>query len=813
MGASVLKMTARSIRASFGRYAALLLIVALSVGFFAGLKLTKPDMQKTLELYTEKQNMYDFRLVSTLGFDGDSVTGFTALDGAACAEGAQSADALVSIDQNVKPYKLMSVPEKINMPSLTAGRMPLDSSECLADADAFSEEDIGKTVFLSADNKDDVLELIDGTEFTIVGLAETPLYLGSDRGSTTLSGGELAGFIYLLPEAFTSETYAEVYIKLEETVDAYSDEYDALIDGYEDDVSTAVRLDAERRYERILDENGLTEETAEYAGVEKAKTYVLTRNENSGYVSFESDTSIVSGIANVFPVFFILVAMLVCVTTMSRMVFEERTQLGVLRALGFSNAAIIAKYMLYAGSATLLGWAAGYALGTRGIPRVFWWAYESLYDFSALSYRFDLRFFFGTLAVALAGTLGSTYFSCRRSMAEQPADLLRPKPPKAGKRILLERVGFMWRRLSFLQKVSVRNMFHSKKRLVMMIVGISGCTALLVTGFGVRDSLLPVGTLQYETIQKYDLEAEFSAEQADIETALNKAGAEDYILCAESRVDVKSGGEKHTVQLLCFDAYNADDYFSFRDGGRTLSFPKTGEALLSRQTADKLGVASGDSVSVCDADGKEFDVQIAGVFDNYIDNFIVISADTYTERYEEYSPNAALVLTDDAELLAAELLKTDEISGVTVLADKKAAIDDTLTCLDYIILLIILFAGALAFVVIYNLTNINLSERSREIATVKVLGFYPRETNAYILRENMILSVFAGLIGLPLGVALHHFVLYMIDVDNLKFPIRIESVSYLFAFVLTLLFAALVNLYMRRKVERIRMAESLKSVE
>lgn len=810
MKCPVIKMTARSVRSSFGRYAALLLIVALSVGFFAGLKLTKPDMHKTLDVYAESTNMYDFRLISTLGFDGESEEAFAAMDGVAAAEGVKTTDALIDFEGNVQPYKLMSVTERVNTPSLKAGRLPERADECAADANIFTEDDIGKKLTLSGDNASDTLDTLAEREYTVVGLVESPLYLGTERGSTTLSGGSLEGFICILPDAFESEAYTEIYLRLEQSERVYSDEYSALIDEFEDSVAEECEAQAAARYERLLAENGLTEDTASYAGIEKPDSYVLTRSEDEGYVGFENDTSIVSGIANVFPVFFILVAMLVCVTTMSRMVFEERTQIGVLKAIGFSDAAIAGKYLLYAGSATLLGWAAGYFLGAWGIPLVFWEAYGSIYDFAELSYRFDAKIMFGTLAVALVGTLGSTLYACRRTLGGKPAELLRPKTPKGGRRILLERVKFIWRRLPFLQKVSIRNMFLSKKRLLMMLIGISGCTALLVTGFGVRDSLLPTGALQYGTVQKYDLTASFTVSAEEIEPLLDDTdGVDAYILSSAGRMDAVSGGEKEAVRVLSFEGGDTDDYFTFESNGAALAFPKEGEALLSRQAAEKLNLSIGDSFILRDSDMNETSCTLSGIFDNYIDNFAILPSGAL----DDFEPSEALILSDAAAATADRLLKTEGISGVTLTSDKKASMDNSVSCLNYIIFLIILFAGALAFVVIYNLTNINLSERSREVATVKVLGFRPRETNDYVLRENLLLSVLAALIGLPLGAALHRFVLYMIDVDGLSFPVRIEAQSYLYAFLLTVLFASVVNLYMRRRVDRINMAESLKTVE
>lgn len=809
-----LKMTVRSIRVSIGRFAALFLIVALSVGFFAGLNLTKSDMQKTLDVYFEEQHMYDFRLISTLGFTEDDEESFANLDGISSAEGSKSADLLMEFDGNSLPYTVLSIPENVNKISVVSGQMPKESEECVADADVFDENDIGRQItVVSGDDGDSAA--LEHKSYTIVGIAESPLYIGLDRGTTSLAGGRPKGFIYLKPEEFTSEYYMDIYLTLRESAAVYSDKYNELIERFKDDVTFLCENSAQNRYENLLEESGLTEETAEISGVSKPNTYVLTRSENAGYVSFESDTSIVSSIANVFPVFFIMVAMLVCITTMSRMVIEERTQIGVLKAMGFSNAGIIGKYLLYVGSAALLGWAVGYFLGTWAIPQVFWFAYNAIYDFSSLSYYYNPWIMCGTLLVSLLGTLGSTLYACRISLQSVPAKLIRPKAPKSGKRIFLERIGFIWNRLPFLHKVTIRNIFRYKSRFFMMIIGISGCTALLVTGFGVRDSLLPTGEIQYGEILKYDIKADFVESQQTEGSILDEIdNIKDYLLLGEETVDLLYEDDVRTVRLLSFDTDDVSGYISLSDGSEKFNVPPKDEVLLSRQAADKLGVMKGDTVKLRNSDREICELSVAGIFDNYIDNYAVVSAETYREYMGEWNPkNAFVIAENETETLANTLLSSEAISGITVMSDKKDAIDNSLSCLNYIIFLIIFFAGALAFVVIYNLTNINLAECSREIATVKVLGFYPKETGAYILRENLILSCLAGLVGLPLGVLLHKFVLYMIDIDGLLFPVHIKGISYLTAFVLTVLFAVLVNQYMKRKVEKIHMAESLKTVE
>lgn len=844
MKVSVIKRTLRSIRDSKGRFVAMFLIVALGVGFFAGLKLTQSDMQETLEQYLDAQNMYDFRLISTMGFNEDNVRAIGDMEGVGCAEGSVKLDALVDFEGNTKAYSIYSIPSSINKLQPVSGRLPEDADECVVDADFFDESDVGKVITISDENTEDVISGFSAGSYTIVGRVESPLYISRDRGTTTLAGGSVYAFVYLMPESFTSEYYTDVYVTLLSKEYVYSDAYDDLISDYKPDITEMCGKQAELQYEDILASYGISRDEASYAGMSEPDTYVLTRSENSGYVSFENDTAIVSGIANVFPVFFIMIGMLVCMTTMGRMVAEERTQTGVLKALGVSDKSIIMKYMLYVGIATVGGFLSGYILCTLGIPQVFWYAYEKLYNFSSMKYRFNLWNMLGTFVVAMVCTLGSTYYSCRHSLHESPAMLIRPKTPKVGRRILLERVGVLWNRLTFMHKVSIRNMFLSKNRFWMMIIGISGCTALLVTGFGIKDSLPVTGKLEYEDILRYEIKAELSNMETgagaqkdagadmqedariDVGTDMQEDAqydwqASDYtdmectskLLC-EVSVDVIYGDDSHTAKLWSLGEPDVYDYLGLTCDGEDLEFPKSGEVLLSMQMAEKLGALTGDTVTVRDADMKETELTVSGIFDNYLNSYAIINDETMEAYYGAWTPTSALICTKgDVSTLSDELLQTDCVSGVTLISDRREVIDSSLECLDYIILMIILFAGALAFVVIFNLTNINLAERNREVATVKVLGFYPRETGAYVLQENVILSFVGGLVGIPLGILLHRFVLNRIEIEEIVFPCIINPSSYLYAYLLTILFATLVNLYMYRRIDGIHMAESLKSVE
>ena len=817
MTLSTIKLTFRSIRSFFGRYMALLLIVALSVGFFAGLKITRDAMTNTGDVFLRDHEFYDYRLLSTLGFTSDDVSEFEKLEFTEKAEGTYTADLLMEYSDNVRPYKLMALTDKINLVSLVSGKMPEKEWECLADSHIFSMDDIGKTITVSSENTKEDAGLVSEKEYTITGICDSPLYINIDRGASSIGSGALAGFLYITPECFTSDVFTEIDITLCEHEKIYSDKYNDLIEKHKNEVTSLCKSRADIRYQDLIDEYHITPELAESFGLLPPETYVLTRSENSGYVNFENDTTIVSGIANIFPIFFILIAMLVCITTMTRMVDEERTQIGVLKAMGFSNFAINLKYMLYAGSATFIGWFVGFFLGTWGLPKVFWFVYNVLYDFSPIYFLFDFRLAALTLAVSLVGILGSTWFSCRRELISVPASLIRPKAAKAGKRVLLERITPIWNRMSFLNKVTIRNMFRYKQRFIMMLVGIGCCAGLVATAFGVRDSMLHVGDTQFEEIQKYSFEVQTDTEVDPIIESINKLPEAKGMLAAHiERADLVNDNWSSSLNLAAFDDMSAlSDFWDLHSGESKLACPEKGEALISVRASVKLSLKVGDVAEIRNADMQTYSVKITGIFDNYVDNYVIISSDTYAEAFGEYSENTLLLVTDTANLesTAEELLKIEGVTGVKKLADTQKRVDDALSCIDYVIWLVVLFSGALAFIVIFNLTNINLAERSREVATVEVLGFYPKETESYVLKENMILSFIASFIGIPLGTLFHRAVMSMIVIDFMYFDMHITALSYLLSVVCTIIFAIAVNIFMKRQILKIKMVESLKAVE
>lgn len=1092
-------MLIRSIKSSLGRYVAIMAIVALGVGFFAGLKSSMPAMTAAAGEYLASQRMYDYRLVSTLGFTDDDLEAFRALEGVRFAEAGYFIDAVIENNGGEEACQLLSMTEEVCVPYLTEGRMPENIGECLADSLNYSASDIGRTVVISAGNSEDTLSMLKLTQYTIVGLAKSPRYMSNQRGSTSLCSGTIESFLILQEEAFASEAYHEILLSFDFPGALYSAEYNAARDAREDEIKTLLNRRGADRYAQLrreadeeladarqqldegwkdyydgeeearaelfdayaelqsgqkqidngrsrieagwqevyaqraalpdaqaqIDENRqlLDEKEAELqagraeleagraelesgeialnllkTGLDAAKAavaapfnatisgleserntvlasisaaenspfpntitlaalnarlssinssiqaaetarsealavfadrdaeiaaseaeleagraeleaaeaqladgqaqidegraqldeaeaqlkeapamldaaeaqlaasqaqldeaqekldagmaeyeegkleaerelaegkqkledaereyldgiaeaddklkldlYCLTRNENSGCRTFDNDTQIVDGISNIFPVFFALIAALVCVTTMTRMINEERTQIGTLKAMGYSAGKIMRKYILYSGSAALLGCALGLLLGVTVIPYIIWYAYNILYNYIAVKPFPSPLMWSACFAVSVLGTVLVTVTACRAELSECPAELIRPKAPPSGRRILIERIAPVWNRLSFLSKVVLRNAFRHPVRVLMMIVGIGGCTALLVAGFGAKDSIAHVADFQYGEIFLYDIAANYDADETD--TAVFEA-ADEYILCRQEAVTMHAGDLSKDSTAVCGRPEELARMYYLHDGDEEIAFPGPGEAVISVKAADTLKLQTGGSFTV-GIDGESLTLTVSGIADNYLNDFFYVSSDSL----EDPEMNVALLKADDsgyAEELAASLRSADGVSYVTLMDSEREMVEDSMASIDLIVALLVVCSGALAFITLYNLTNINIMERTREVATVRVLGFRRNETAAYILRENVLLSLLGAVFGLLLGNVFLKVVISMVQVEFMSFDTRVAPLSYVVSFAITMVFAVLANRSMYPKLEAVNMAEALKSVE
>ena len=561
--------------------------------------------------------------------------------------------------------------------------------------------------------------------------------------------------------------------------------------------------------------------------LEKPEWYVWDRSKNTSFGSFKANVDTLTAITTVFPVFFFLVAALVVSTTMTRMVEEERLQIGTLKALGYARGTIMQKYLWYAFGASALGAVVGLAVGFRVFPAIIWSGYSMMYYMPEIAtpWRLQQAVFAGASLIGLS--LGVTALACRASLAEMPAALMLPRAPKAGKRILLERITPLWRRLPFTWKVTCRNLLRYKKRFWMTVIGVAGCTALLVAGFGLSDSLNGIITKQFDNVSHYDLMTVVSKEQAVREGAVYDYLFEDsetfplsMAAAVQSTHCDSVDGEMELYLMVPQDLARFAQLMDLHEriGGEPTPLTDDG-IVLTEKLAKTLGAAAGDTVTLKNADGDAAEFTVTGVCEHYISNYAYITPAVYTAAFGKAPTyNAVLsTLTDEsAENRAAiseKLLDMDTVVSLTFTQDAVKQVLNMLNSIDAVVVLIIVCAAMLAFVVLYNLSNINIAERVKEIATIKVLGFYDREVYSYVNRESTALACIGTALGLALGKALHAFIITTVEVDSVMFGRDIAPQSYLYAVALTLVFSTAVNLVMGRKLKAISMVESMKAPE
>ena len=1144
----------QSILKSLGRYLAIVAIIALGASMFVGLLMTKSDMVDTGQTYMDEQNMFDLRLASSVGWDKEHVLAIAQMDGVVDVEGLCYQDLVVNINgsEDEVAFRFYAIPEQINQIVLLGGRMPESPDECLYDGFHTDDSILGTTITVTASNSQEALDSVAVHTYTVVGYASTPLYMDMTRGTTTVGGGSLTGYVFVLPETIDLDYYPEIHVTIPGDYDIYTEEYNQAMelagealepqlqplvdarlesvladaekeyqegmteyeDGYENYVrgrvnaywelkkgeeelvdaenllnanqvqlaqaqqeiadgykqlqesesqmkslqsvldvalqvsygplesmktrylnsyaNVAARIDQvdsqiddvdgqialihsqvgeelarleslngqisqleqtranldynigsaeyalgvarifpnlnaqlifqleayldslntqrseiqtqlealilqrdelqaflaeplaqieelntqreELEYQRFMlttelslvesqlqqVENSIAALDAQYDPIRQqladaqqqiddgyallkeseilvaqgqaaladgwealeegkqqladgkaeaanelmdanaslmeadkelteagntldamsAEVFVLNRNSNIGYNSLDSASDIVQGVSRVFPAFFLLVAALVCITTMTRMIDEERTQIGTLKALGYSNAAIMNKYLVYAGSSAVVGCGLGVLVGSMLFPKTLWEAYKiMLLVKDPLELHINWGLCAAVVGAYLAVMLLVAWYCCRRTLQEVPAELIRPKSPDAGKKILLEYLPF-WKRLSFLNKVMIRNIFRYRQRLAMMLVGIGGCTALLLTGYGLRDSIVNVVDFQFRDVTTYDMTVYFKegldeTQQAQFRSEVGR-DATDLMYYHQSSVDLAFNGTTREIYMISGDAQLLN-FIDFHRNGESVPLPGKDELLISVGAADILGLQVGDKVVVRNAQLESMELTVSGIYENHMDNYCIVSPETIRSHWgslpEQQMAFIKLAEGEDAYAVSAELAGLQDVLNVAVSADTANMVRNLMNALDLVVWIIVFCSGLLAATVLYNLTNINITERIREIATIKVLGFNASETAAYVFKENLTLTVVGTGFGLILGNLLLMFVMSQIKIDMVWFRTVITLPSYLWASLLTLLAALLVDFVFYFKLEKINMAEALKSVE
>lgn len=616
--------------------------------------------------------------------------------------------------------------------------------------------------------------------------------------------------------------------------DSITEQYQAYYPGM--DVSSMIAPYVKTAYEKAVAQFDFDAVNAEYdkkmnetlADSDSWEWYVLTRESSYSFRDYESSANRMKAIATVFPLFFIIVAGLVCLTTMTRMVEEERGLIGTYKALGYGKATIALKYVIYAFLASLTGAVIGCAAGLRLFPYIIYESWNIIYQMPAIKYASHTILSVVAVASLILVTLIATLYSCYNELSEVPSALMRPKAPKNGKKILLEHT-FIWKHLSFTKKVTMRNIFLYKKRFFMTVIGIAGCGALITAGFGIKDSVQSIIDNQYGQIIHYDNILVFN-KNADSDARNNlsdkissdeyyKSSLMDYAYTAE--VKIPGSSDDYSTEITVVNDTSAYmDYVTFRTrrSKKTIELDDSG-VIISEKLAKDLNVKEGDNVLIHDEDNKQATVKVSGVMEMYINNYIFMTSEYYSQVFG-YTPdnNRILgILTSDGDdiqsVIGDRYLTDNNVKSLTFVKANITRFENMIQSLDLVTWVLIISAGMLAFVVLYNLTNVNISERIREIATIKVLGFYDREVGEYVYRENIILTLIGGVFGLLLGMALHAYIMTTIELDGVMFGTKINISSFLISYGITILFSLLINIFMYPSLKKIPMVESLKSVE
>lgn len=806
------KNTLKKVKKSFGRYLSMLIIVFVGVGFFTGLQSTVPDIIDTTDKYFQDYNLMDFKIVSSMGLTDEDVSALKKLEGVKQAVPGYSLDLLA---QN-KALRISSIDDIVNKVKLIDGRMPEAENEALADDQHYKIGDI-------IDITSDVDGQLGNTQFTVVGTIESVLYFSKDYGSTTIGDGKLSSFAFIPKSNFTLDSYTEIYLTMKgmDSVSTDSDTYNDAVEQLNKELLDIKSHREEARYEQILSmySMGNSETGDSLTNIEMPVWYIYDRDVITGYSYFYSSVELIGNIAGIFPFFFIAIVLLMTSNSMARMIAEERGELGTLSSLGFNDRKITGTYLLYVLSASGIGIVTGFFIGSRFIPPVIFDTFK--YILPSLEIHYDILSFAVIFLVTFLLMSIVTITACRKELKEKPAALMRPSAPKKGQKIFLERLGFIWNHLSFTWKVTMRNMFRYKKRALMTIVGVAGCASFLVVGFGLRDSMNGVVPKQYGDIFRYSnisiLKEETAGFTKELSAVFSEAELINPLLLRQSAVEVISG--ERTMDTYIMVPENEKDferYFklsSYPDKEK-IGLDDSG-VIITQRIAEIYSVEKGDYITIQGSQKNTFELKISNIAENYVSNYIYMDKDVYLKVFGDEVLFNTVAAGQEAEddVTAQKLIGSGYIFNVMSTSDIMQGALDGNESLNSIVTLIIIVASLLALLVLYNLTSINISERIREIATLKVLGFRDGETNAYIYREALLLTLISTVVGMVLGIFLHRLIMGMIEGDSMAFFKEIKWTTFLISFILTMFFSGVMQMVTYFKLKKINMIESLKSVE
>ena len=1043
MTKSLKKDFKREIRKSISRFISILLIVALGVAFYSGVRSTMPAMHMTADAIYDKQNLMDIRVVGTLGLTQNDIEALKEIEGVKGIEGSYTTDFLCIVNSKEIVTRAISMSESINKIKVLEGRNPKKYNECLVSQEFIDESglEIGDTVRLSTGTDTPVSDTLATDSFEIIGICSSSYYLNGDVGTSNIGDGMGDGYIVIPRQAFVTDIFTSIYITVAgaNELNCYDDEYKDIVETVADRIEQIASKQCDIRYaeirsesndklqkarnefadaeatveeeiksaydelqmqkllieqsksdiqnnkellenaeanlpiyqqqvadaekqiadgeeqlavmkqtlqesksilddavanleelkndpnadpdqvasmtstvttlqntynyvsnqaitaeqeleqgkkdlleakvtvgqlqnaiankgalndaeQEIMDADAMLKEAEEeynmhkedaYAELEDARLeleeaerkvaemevpvwHVLDRESIEAYVSYITDSDSIGAIGAVFPVIFFIVAALVSLTTMTRMVEEQRMQIGTLKALGYSKVSIASKYLLYAATASILGSIIGVFVGEFSIPPIIITAYRAVYyNLGENVIKLNLGYALSAGLVATLCTTLAAFLACFYSLRSVPADLMRPVAPKSGKHTFVEKIKFIWQRLNFGQKSAVRNLFRYKKRFFMTLFGVSGCMALLLVGLGIRDSVTSMTEHQYGDIFNYTeiVSVDSSLTRAERRAMLSKIetlpSLENYIQANRTMISASQNSttdiddEKRAYLIVPTDVDQFPQFVSLRE--RTgeqnkLSLSDEG-VIITEKFADLLDVQTGDNIylRIDESTVTPKEIKVIGITENYIFNYIYMTPGLYKSLYNvEPEINILMMNSNDkfsTQNLKLALSRIDGVNSVTTNEDELESINEVIKNLDFIIILMVVSAAILAFVVLYNLNNINITERRRELATFKLLGFYDNELASYVYRENVVLTIFGIILGIVLGIILHRFVMITVETDVYMFGRELDFLSVIIATIITVIFTVIVNAIMYFSLKKIDMVESLKSVE
>ena len=844
-----------SLNHSWGRFIGITLLMAVSAFTFIGLKMAGPDMKNTAQTYYQEVNLADLTVSSNYGLDKNDTQTIKNQAKKATLDFGYLQDA--TINNSKTSLRVLSESKNISTSQLISGNFPKKDNQIAISYLLRNKYHIGEWITLNEHSN------LKNSRFKIVGFIRPSEYTDkSNLGQTNVGTGQLSGVAIVKKSAFKAQSYSIARIRFNKTkeLDPYSSTYQKFIDNKKERLTNSLAQnsklkktevdnnfkDAQKQIRQAKEQIQLAENNGLNMSREKARLekqqkklneqeqeikqlgsisyYVNDRKNDSGYDTYQSNSEKIELITNIFPVFLFAVAALVSFSTMTRFIDEERQNIGVLRALGYSKLDTSLKFVIYSLTAALTGVLVGAIGGYWILPRIIFNAYTANLTLTNFQSGFSWKYLFLTILIAILCTTGAAVIQLFIVLRAKTSELLLPKPPKNGSRILLEKIKPFWQHLSFNYKVTLRNIFRYKVKMIMTILGIAGCTGLLMMGFGIRDSLAGIGQKQYSEIIKYDLIAvdkdSLSSEQSSrLNQKLSSSQVNKYLPVYFENVSKKIAGTNQDLSIIVPEkSSQISKYISLRNrsSGQKINLNSRG-IVISEKLAKLLNLSIGDELSLVTTNGKKVKLPISNICEMYMGHYVLMNSNVYQKYFnKKVNSNAQLIELNNKKQtnsFANSLMKTGAVSAINLNTNNQQIIDSLIQSMNKVIFLLIGLAALLAVVVIFTLTTTNLEERMREIATLKVLGFYNNEASLYIYRETIILSIFGILIGFLIGNWLHGFIIDNLSPLNAMFRPGILFSNYLLSALIPLVITGIMAIFVNRKIKEVNMLEALKSVD